>query len=187
MDVCLDESLKLDYLNGALSGRDRARFEEHLAACPGCRREIEGLRNAVTAVAGLPRPSVPPSWAAAAKDRLRSERSVSAPPVQASPIFASRRTNVFQYGVISAGVTAAVVLLLRLVVGGAVQRWLPGLSTAGLGISDPGVARTANFVTVVISLHSLLFVPSIIDNLYLLLRRHGRKNSRGASAGFFAC
>ena len=187
MDTCLDDALKLDYLNGLLSEKDRARFEEHLAACSRCRREIVELRNTATAVAGLKPPSVPAAWAAAAKDRLRAKRSSLVSPVPGRPTPARRRTNVFQYGVIAAGVTAALVLLLWLVMGGTVQRWLPGLSTAALGISDPRAARMIDLVALILSLHALIFVPSIIDNIYQLVRRGGRRTPPGSSAGFSAC
>ena len=186
MDTCLDDALKLDYLNDLLSEMDRTRFEEHLAACPGCRREIVELRNTVTAVAGLTPPSVPLAWTAAAKDRLRAERSSPGSPVPARPAPARRRTNVFIYGVIAAGVTAALVFLLWLVMGGTVQRWLPGLSTAALGISDPRAARMIDLVALILSLHALMFVPSIIDNIYQLVRRSVRRTYPGPSTGFFA-
>jgi hypothetical protein len=89
--------------------------------------------------------------------------------------------------VIAAGVIAALVLLLWLVIGGTAQRWLPGLSTAALGISNPRAARTIDLVALILSLHALMFVPSIIDNIYQLVRRGGRRTRPGSSAGFFAC
>jgi anti-sigma factor RsiW len=187
MDTCLVDALKLDYLNDLLSEKDRTRFEEHLAACPGCRREIVELRSTVTAVAGLTSPSVPRAWTAVAKDRLRAKRSSPGSPVPARPAPARRRTNAFQYGVIAAGVTAALVLLLWLVLGGTVRRWLPGLSTAALGISDPRAARIIDLVALILSLHALMFVPSIIDNIYQLVQSGGRRTHPGPSAGFFAC
>ena len=186
MDTCLDDALKLDYLNGLLSEKDRTSFEEHLAACPGCRRDIVELRNIVTAVAGLKPPSVPEAWTAAAKDRLRAKIPSRVSPVPGRPAPARRRTNVFQYGVIAAGVIAALVLLLWLVIGGTAQRWLPGLSTAALGISNPRAARTIDLVALILSLHALMFVPSIIDNIYRLVRRGGRRTLRKSSAGLFA-
>ena len=36
--------LMTDYLEGALSPADRARFEEHIAGCDGCRAYMEQLR-----------------------------------------------------------------------------------------------------------------------------------------------
>ncbi len=187
MDICSDDALKLDYLNGLLPEKDRVRFEEHLAVCPGCRREISELRNTLAAIAGVARPSVPDAWTAAAKDRLRTERSSSVSTVPVRPTAVRRRTNVFQYALISAGVTAALVLLSWLVMGGTVERWFPALTSAALGISDPRTARMVDLVALVLSLHALMFVPSIIDNIYQLLQRSGRRHSHGLSARFFAC
>ncbi len=187
MATCLDEALKLDYLNGLLSEKDRIRFEEHLAACPGCRREIVELRNTVISLSGLTHPPVPAAWTAAVMDRLRAESPSSVSPALADPVRFRQRTNVFLYAVVSTGVTATVALLLWLVMGGMVQRWLPGLSTAALGISDPNAARTVGMVTWILSLHALIFVPSIIDNIYRLVRGGGRRSHPRPSAGFFAC
>lgn len=39
--------LVTDYLEGALSPADRARFEEHLSMCSGCRAYVEQLRDTV--------------------------------------------------------------------------------------------------------------------------------------------
>ncbi len=165
MDICLDDALKLDYLNGLLSEKDRVRFEEHLADCPGCRREIVGLRNTAAAIAELKPPSVPEVWTTAAKDRLAHAR----------PAPVRRRTNIFLYALISAGVTVILVLLSWLVLGGTVERWLPGLSTAALGIAEPRAARIIDLVAMILSLYSLMLVPSIIDNIYLLVWKSGRK------------
>ncbi|HET9410467.1 MAG TPA: zf-HC2 domain-containing protein [Candidatus Dormibacteraeota bacterium] len=37
--------LMTDYLEGALSPHDRARFEDHIAGCDGCRAYLEQLRE----------------------------------------------------------------------------------------------------------------------------------------------
>ena len=175
MDICSDDALKLDYLNGLLSGKDRVRFEDHLAACPDCRREIEGLHQTAASVADLTPPSVPDAWTAAAKDLLRTKRSSIVVPIPERLAPKRRRTNIFLYALISAGVTAVLALLSWLVMGGTVQRWLPGLSTAALGISEPRAARIVELIAVILSLYSLMLVPSIIDNIYLLVRKSGRK------------
>ncbi len=44
--------LMTDYLEGALSARDRARFEEHIAGCDGCRAYLEQMRKTMR-LAGL--------------------------------------------------------------------------------------------------------------------------------------
>ena len=38
-----------DYLDGALSGRDRARLEGHLAECPHCSEYLNQIRVTVAA------------------------------------------------------------------------------------------------------------------------------------------
>jgi anti-sigma factor RsiW len=47
--------LMTDYLEGALDARDRARLEEHLAACPHCSEYLAQMR-ATIAVAGRVQP-----------------------------------------------------------------------------------------------------------------------------------
>jgi anti-sigma factor RsiW len=42
--------LVTDYLEGALSERDRVRFEAHLAECPHCSRYLEQIRDTIAAV-----------------------------------------------------------------------------------------------------------------------------------------
>jgi len=37
--------LMTEYLEGTLSQRDRARFEEHIAGCDGCTSYLEQLRT----------------------------------------------------------------------------------------------------------------------------------------------
>lgn len=173
MDPCLDDVLKLDYLNGTLSEEERTLFEEHLAACPACRREIDGLRKTAAEVSALTPPVVPAAWTAAAKDRLRAKSPTSVAAVSSRPISARRRTSIFQYALVTAGVTAGLALLFGLVMGGTVRGLFPGLSAAGLGISDPRLARTVDLVVGILSLHALLFVPSIIDGICRLVRRVG--------------
>jgi anti-sigma factor RsiW len=42
-----------DYLEGALSRRDRKRFERHLAACPNCTAYLEQMRVTIAATGRL--------------------------------------------------------------------------------------------------------------------------------------
>jgi anti-sigma-K factor RskA len=48
------------YLLGALPDRDRESFEQHLATCPQCRREVEELSVAVDALPSVAPPVTPP-------------------------------------------------------------------------------------------------------------------------------
>jgi anti-sigma factor RsiW len=182
MDFCADDARKLDYLNGLLAEKERALFEEHLSVCPECRREIVELRTTAAAVAGLTPPAVPEAWTAAAKERLRVKGSSSVAAAPLSQARGRRRTDVSLYAAITAAVIAGLTFLFWLVLGGTVQRWLPGLSTAALGIAEPSAARTVNLVLWIVSLHSLLFVPSIIDNIYRLVERGGRRETPGFSS-----
>ena len=170
MNLCLDDALKLDYLNGLLSEDERARFEAHLAACQGCRREIDGLRRTAAAVAGLTPLSVPADWTAAAKDRLRAMSPSPVPATLSNPAPAGRRTNALLYALITAAVAAGLALLFSLVMGGTVHRWLPGLSPAALGITDPRASRMVDLMAWILLLHTLFLVPSIIDNICRLMR-----------------
>ena len=183
----MDDVLKLDYLNGTLSDEESNRVKGHLAACPACRREVDDLRRTAAEVSALTSPVVPAAWAAAAKDRLRAKSPIFVAAAPSRPISARRRTNILQYALVTAGVTAALALLFGLVIKGTVRGLLPGLSAAGLGISDPGVARTVDLVVWILSLHALLIVPSIIDNIYRLVRSAGRRGRTASSARHVAC
>jgi predicted anti-sigma-YlaC factor YlaD len=47
------------YIEGALSPRDRVRFEEHLAICQGCRNYLDQMQQTITLVGKLAVESVP--------------------------------------------------------------------------------------------------------------------------------
>lgn len=187
MNACMDDALKLDYLNGLLSKDERARVEEHLAGCPDCRRELRNLQVIRASLADLPRPAVPDAWVVTAKARLKEETSAFDFRATASPAPVRSGAKIFQYILVAAGVTAATSFFVWLVMSGTIQHWLPGLSTTAPGIANPRTARTVDIVVLIVSLHSLLFIPSIIDNLCQLIRRRGRKVSRETSIGFSLC
>jgi anti-sigma factor RsiW len=46
--------LVTDYLEGALSRRDRRRMEKHLGACEGCEAYLESVRATVHTLGELP-------------------------------------------------------------------------------------------------------------------------------------
>lgn len=69
----LDETLH-ELLDGRLGPEERARAEEHLAACPRCRRELKALRVAKDAVArGLTRHELPAALGDGLGDLLDAE------------------------------------------------------------------------------------------------------------------
>lgn len=49
-----------DYLEGALSERDQALFQEHLTMCDGCSSYLEQMRTTIAMVGRLNTESVPP-------------------------------------------------------------------------------------------------------------------------------
>jgi len=51
--------LMTDYLEGALSVRDRERFEEHIAGCDGCRAYLEQMRATMKTVGNLADEPIP--------------------------------------------------------------------------------------------------------------------------------
>ena len=50
-----------DFVDGELAGPERARVDEHLAACAGCRAEEARLRALLGEAAALPREVAPPA------------------------------------------------------------------------------------------------------------------------------
>lgn len=69
------------YAVDAVDDAERARFEEHLATCAGCRAEVESLRGAAGHVAALADTPPPPSLKAALMRDIASVRPL--PPVVA--------------------------------------------------------------------------------------------------------
>jgi anti-sigma factor RsiW len=58
--------LVTDYLEGALPPHERARFEEHLGACPGCVTYVEQFRETIRLTGTLREADLAP----AARDTL---------------------------------------------------------------------------------------------------------------------
>ena len=56
-----------DYLEGALSGEDRERFEAHLAGCAGCTAYVEQMRETIRLSGMLTEEQVPTEH----RERLR--------------------------------------------------------------------------------------------------------------------
>jgi anti-sigma factor RsiW len=58
--------LVTDYLENALPQAERARFEEHLIACPGCQTYFEQMRQTIDVLGRVTEESLEP----AARDQL---------------------------------------------------------------------------------------------------------------------
>ena len=66
-DLTCQELVELvtDYLEGSLSAAQRARFEEHLAKCAGCRNYLAQMRQTIKLAGKLTEESIAPQ----ARDR----------------------------------------------------------------------------------------------------------------------
>lgn len=67
------------YLDEALSGEERGRVDAHLAACKGCREELDGLRGISKMLASLPKKDLPPGFLTRLNARRRAAESKGAP------------------------------------------------------------------------------------------------------------
>jgi anti-sigma factor RsiW len=52
----------LEYVDGDLAGGAQAEIERHLAHCPGCRQEVQALRETLALVARMPAPEPPETF-----------------------------------------------------------------------------------------------------------------------------
>jgi anti-sigma factor RsiW len=76
--VCIElVELVTAYFEGALSHRDRRRFEEHLAACDGCTRYVAQLRRTVELSGRLEERDLDPGMRAALLEAFRGWRTPS--------------------------------------------------------------------------------------------------------------
>ncbi len=67
--------LVTDYLEGALSDKDRRRFEAHLELCDGCATYLEQIRETVAVSGELREESLEPDARDALLDTFRAWRS----------------------------------------------------------------------------------------------------------------
>jgi anti-sigma-K factor RskA len=66
------------YALDALDESERREFEEHLAGCEQCRKELEGLRDAAAALAYVPEgPAPPPALRERVLQRVQEEKAAS--------------------------------------------------------------------------------------------------------------
>ena len=63
-----------DYLEGVMPAEERARLDEHLAACEGCAAYLEKLRLTIRLSGRLPAEAVPPEAMAPLLQAFRAWR-----------------------------------------------------------------------------------------------------------------
>jgi anti-sigma-K factor RskA len=79
-----------EYVDGQLESAEASALESHLAGCPACRAELEGLRALLVRAKALPRSITPPAMIWQAVER----RTAGSRPAAVIPISRSR-TRVF--------------------------------------------------------------------------------------------
>ena len=67
--------LVTDYLEGALAADERARFEEHIARCSGCKTYLEQIRQTIAALGHLPEDGLTPEAERTLLEAFRGWRS----------------------------------------------------------------------------------------------------------------
>jgi anti-sigma factor RsiW len=67
--------LVTDYLEGALAAGERARFEEHIARCSGCKTYLEQIRQTIAALGYLPDDGLTPEAERTLLEAFRGWRS----------------------------------------------------------------------------------------------------------------
>lgn len=75
-DMTCKELVELvtDYLEGALSERDRVRFDDHLEGCPFCLTYLDQMRQTIGTLGRLPEESIAPDALAELLARFKSWR-----------------------------------------------------------------------------------------------------------------
>ncbi len=76
-DIVCQQAVELvtDYLEGALSRRDRRRFEAHLRACPNCSAYVEQIKITIALVGSIESEDLTPEARADLTDLYRRWRS----------------------------------------------------------------------------------------------------------------
>jgi anti-sigma factor RsiW len=114
--ACADPDLLSAYLDGELAAAEEREVAKHLAACAGCRAELEGLRAVVRHLHGLQRATPPPVLAETVARRVALE----SPPrgLLARLEAAMRRLPVEPATLLAFGVVVALAAILALFLAG---------------------------------------------------------------------
>jgi anti-sigma factor RsiW len=179
MSFCDNDAMKLDYINGELSGAARDRMIRHLESCPGCREELDDLAGLARALESLPRQPVP-------RDLVdRVERAVLQPALV--PARRADRNQLHSWGSFVASamtvVAAAAVLLVLPDPALTFLRSLPGLLDALVTSAQAlNESTRAALVCMWIAI-AFLCLPACAESLHVLLvLRRARRNEGCRSA-----
>jgi hypothetical protein len=115
-DLHGDWDLLSAYVDGELAAEERRAVEDHLAACPGCRAELDGMRRVASRLRSLERAAPPPLLA----DRVARRVAVAArqPGLVVRIEEALRRLPVESSTLMTFGVVVALTAIAALFVAG---------------------------------------------------------------------
>jgi len=102
-EPCNGEKI-LEYLYGVLSDEDRAALEEHLNACPDCKRFLDEERHLDNLLESLPEFEPSSTFYDSFRERLRTLRTPA------------RERRSFRRILVPAGLAIAVILVISLVI-----------------------------------------------------------------------
>jgi anti-sigma factor RsiW len=160
-------------LDGELDAEARARFDEHLAACPACRRDYAVLARAVAAFEAAPRLEPSPTFAA---EVIRRARMAKARQVRGRRAFAR-----VMVGASAAAAAAAAVAWVRL--------FQPALGAAAAGAFNGAVSATVDYWKVARALaapaHAVGTVASALGSAVSDLAWEGLRSLSPVYAGAF--
>jgi hypothetical protein len=175
MNFCDNETVKIEFLNGTLKREMLRNFEAHLQGCERCRSQIDELRSVIAGLESIATPAVPEELSDRVRKRLRAERRTLA----ARMGFPRRapRFNRIVFALCTAGILIASFALFTLFTSGPVggflkERLLPPILDM-IDNLDPEAEGTVNALGVLFTASGILLIPSITENLYMVLRnRH---------------
>jgi anti-sigma factor RsiW len=81
--TCVDfVEIVTEYFEGSMSAENRRRFEEHLAACPGCTAYLKQMRDTIRAVGSVTEDDLSVPARAALLDAFRDWNDTERPPAR---------------------------------------------------------------------------------------------------------
>ena len=152
-DLHEDWDLFSAYVDGELAAEERRAVEDHLAACPGCRAELDGLRRVASRLRSLERSAPPPLLA----DRVARRVAVAArqPGLVVRIEDALRRLPVESATLMVFGVIVALTAITALFVAGVEEaehatQDRPPAAVAGAATSRAGAGGDLRITTAVV-------------------------------------
>jgi hypothetical protein len=183
MNFCKDEIIKIDFINNTINKKKKKDFEKHLKRCPFCLQEIEELSVLVPPLSNIKGPPVPDSVLKSTMERFHKERLGLIALPEKKQRLTIRKWGFLFYSFTAFLVMGIFVILTYILNLSSVHQFLSSHFGSLLvklrefmGIQQNGEVFYLKSATLFLSLLSLLFLPSIIENIYLLLKKKNGLN-----------